>query len=83
MSRCQVRTEYLERNIAYLECDTKSTRLMVTERAAGSVYTVEFRGLGESLKYCNFFDLFLELPGKAWTGLLSIDAMLDVDTTVV
>jgi hypothetical protein len=59
MSRCQVRCEYLARNIAYLECDTKSTRLTVVERSAGSLYSVQYRDLGERLQYCNFFDLFL------------------------
>jgi hypothetical protein len=52
---------------------------MVVERSAGSLYSVQYRDLGERLRYCNFFDLFLELPGKSWTGLLSIDTMLDVD----
>ena len=79
MSRCQVRHAYILRNIAYLECDSKSTRLTVVERSAGSLYSVQYRDLGDRLQYCNFFDLFLELPGKSWTGLLSIDTMLDVD----
>ena len=35
--------------------------------------------MGKNLEYCDFFDLFLELPGKAWTGLLHIDTTLDVD----
>ena len=79
MSRCQVRHAYIARNIAYLECDTKYTRLTVVDRSAGSLYSVQYRDLGDRLQYCNFFDLFLELPGKSWTGLLSIDTMLDVD----
>ena len=35
--------------------------------------------MGKNLEYCDFFDLFLELPGKAWTGLLHIDTTLDID----
>jgi hypothetical protein len=65
--------------ICYLESDTKSTRLTVVQRSGGSIYSAQFRDLGERLQYNNFFDLFLELPGSAWTGLLSIDTTFDED----
>jgi len=75
----EVRARYAKMGLVYIEVDTKSTRLTIEKRAAGAVYSVQFRDLKKYLDYCDFFDLFLELPGYVWTGLLSVHGRLALD----